>query len=473
MKRHTLFDLIATLSRPEKRHLRLAATRLKKDSRYLRLFNWIESGRARDDAELLKRLAPGVKPGDLHVLKNYLAEFIIARLREFHAHGSPTAKLVALIGEIELLFERELFDLCRERIRKAAALAAKSESHALLCEVAAWKRALELSHPDEGLASAVAQESAAIADLECVNRYWKLTADMTSDPVRTVGKLEKSLGRPAKNEPYRARVLRHHLEYARHLVQGRTSRAEKELQALIALMESRPDRMEVDPGAYGAALSNLIALRLQSRRWDGIPGLFAKVPRLAADNKAVRKSTRRMRLRLYNLELEYLRDRHRPQEARALMEEIAAWLEAPGPPFPDDYRILFHFQFACINFQDGDFAQALRWINVMLADDYGGERPELQAHARLLSLAAHYELDNLILLRYAVDGYRRYLKKVKLLNPPAVLLLRFFGRLSTALPGQHGQIFSETREALKEPSLAKSLHDWSDFFDWPAWLAAQ
>lgn len=469
MKKDTLFELVASLSKAEKRHFRLAATRLKEDTRYLRLFDAIDSGRARNDKELRAGFGAEAGVAGLHVLKNYLAESILKRLREFHSDRSFTAQILAHIGEVELLFERELFDLCRERLRMAEALAARHESHALLCEVAAWKRALELSHPGEGLSETVEMESRAIEDLSTVNRYWKLTAAMSADPVKAAGHVGLGLRRrPGKREPYRAVVLRLHLAYARHMVQGRPARAEKELAGLLAFMESRPDRIAEEPGSYGATLGNLIALRLQTRNWKDIPDLFAKVPRIP-EGSATRKSDRRMRLRFYNLELEYHRDRGRPEEARALMDEIEAYLDRPGPSLPNDYRIRFHYQFACLRFMAGDHGEALRWVNVILSDDYGGELMELQAHARLLSLALHYELGNLMLLRYAVDGYRRFLKKAGMLDSPSILLLRLFARLSTALPSEHGRIFAGAQTQLAGETAA--LKAWSDYFDWTRWLS--
>jgi hypothetical protein len=470
VKSSTLFDLIASLSKAEKRHFRIGATRLKADARYLRLFDIIESGRAQNDKDLRARFGVEMRSASLHVLKNYLAETILRRLRDFHSEGSATARILALIGEAEILYERELFGLSRERLRKAEALATIQESHALLCEIAAWKRALELSFPGEGLAKTVEAESKAIEDLAQVNSFWKLTAAMAADPVKAAGPVGLALRqRSGRREPYRAAVLRRHLAYAHNLVKGRTAKAERELAGLIAFMESRPDRLAEDPGSYGAALGNLIALHLQARRWDEVPKILAKIP-LIPEGTLVRKSTRRMRLRLYNLELEYHRDRGRPGDARVLMKEIAAYLDQPGPPFPDDYRILFHYQFACLYFMDGNNKEALRWVNVILSDDYGGDRIELQAHARLLSLALHYDLGNLILLRYAVDGYRRFLKKAGMLDPPSSLLLRLFTRLSTAVPSEHPRIFAIVRERIERTPEAEALKDWTDFFDWPRWL---
>ncbi|MCD6023663.1 MAG: hypothetical protein K0Q91_579 [Fibrobacteria bacterium] len=473
MKKEALFDLIGSLSAGEKKYFRLSSTHPGKSTRYLELFDAIESGRARNDKELRSQFSAGSEESQFHVLKNYLAESLLKRLRELNAEGSPTARILSLLGEVEILFDKELFDLCLERLRKAETLAVRHECLALLCEIASWKRALALSHPEQGLMEAVDLETKTLSDLKAVNRYWGLSAIMAADPVGATDLVGLALRRrPDRLEPDKATVLRHHLTYAHHLMRGQVTQAETGLESLIAFMESRPDRIAEDPGSYATALSNLIALRLQERRWEGIADLFAKIPRLA-DGTAARKFSRRTRLRLYNLELEYYRDRGLPAEARALMGEIVDYLETPGARFPNDYRILFHYQFACLHYMDGDRKEALRWINAILSEEYGGNRTELQAHARLLSLALHYELGNLTVLRYAVDGYRRYLKKNGMLDAPAIRILRLFANIGAAVPKKHGEIFSKAREHLSRDPEARTFKKWADYFDWPAWLTKQ
>src|SRR5687768_13856793 len=145
VKKGNLFLLIKSLSKSEKRYFRMNATMTGRDVNYLQLFDAIESQKEYDEVEIRKNLKGKKFLSQLHVTKIYLTELILKSLKNYHSNTSVHSKLFDLLKDIELLFDKELYDLCHYKIEKAEQLANKYEKLSLLTEIFFWKRKLALA----------------------------------------------------------------------------------------------------------------------------------------------------------------------------------------------------------------------------------------------------------------------------------------------------------------------------------------
>ena len=55
----------------------------------------------------------------------------------------------------------------------------------------------------------------------------------------------------------------------------------------------------------------------------------------------------------------------------------------------------------------------MKYVNEITNTRFGESIHDLERYARLLNLMIHLELDNIIVLKYAVEGCRRFLTKSK------------------------------------------------------------
>lgn len=136
--KNDLFRLIHSMSKSEKRYFSLDAQKAgKKNARYLALFRRISKMEIYDDTELKKDYK------NLSVDKAYLYEAILRSMRDYHSQKSRAAQIKEKLMDAKYLYERELYDLCDERLREAKKLAEELGDDISLLEINKQMRGLE------------------------------------------------------------------------------------------------------------------------------------------------------------------------------------------------------------------------------------------------------------------------------------------------------------------------------------------
>ena len=176
-------------------------------------------------------------------------------------------------------------------------------------------------------------------------------------------------------------------------------------------------------------------------------------------------------LRTYNIELELYRDTRDLAHGISMIEDVGDYLSSHARSIPNDYMLLFSYQFAHLYFLGHTYNDSLQWINRIIAGSWGTIRDDIQSTARMLHLIIHYELGNISLLRYAVESCRRYFRKRRSPEAYERILLRFFGNLSTAPPAEHPALFKKVELQLFTTGHEKADANVLDYVDLKAWLA--
>ena len=466
-KKNNLFLLIKSLSKSEKRYFRIYAGMSGREANYIRLFDVIEEQKEYDEDQVRQKLKGERFLSQLHVTKIYLTELILKALRNYHSGISAHAKLLDLLKEIELLFGRELYDLCHYKIKKAEGLAARYEELSLLIAVLSWKRrlALAVSGNHRDINTLLDDEARGIDQMKGLNTYWKHAVNIGN--IINNEDLLNEFTIPDTDTSYvlQSRILHAHISYSIHFIKGDLESAEHNITAMISLLEKFPERIQEDPNPYVTAIGNKIGLYLTAKRWVDIPVLIEKIREVPSKyhQKDESKFTVRLSLRIFNIELEMYRDSRQLEKGIMLIQEITRFLDQHRKAIPEDYILLFYYQFANIFFLNKEFKKSLHWVNKIIHSTFGPVREDIQAYARILNLVIHFELDNIIVLRYAVDSCRRYLKKTKLVISQDKEILQLFSKLSHAYPDEYRAIFEK---ALAGMFSANSSQDYLDIKGW-------
>lgn len=469
-KKGNLFLLIKSLSKSEKRYFRIHAAASGRDANYLQLFDAMENQEEYDEAEVRKKLKGKKFLSQLHVTKIYLTELILKALKNYHSDTSVHSRLLDLLKDIELLFDKELYDLCYYKIEKAEDLAGKYEKLSLLTEVIFWKRklALAVSRNRKDIHDLLVKEKQTIEQMKVLNTYWHHTINMGSlmrddDFLRQLSETKSDI-----TYALQSKVLHQHILYGLHFVKGDIKNAEKYISTLIRLLEKYPDRIKEDPHSYVTAIGNKIGLLLSGKRWDEIPALVSKIRevpvRYALKNES--RFTVRLWLRVFNVELEMYRDSRQLEKGMVLIDEIQLFIEKRRKAIPPDYILLFHYQFANIFFLKKEYIKSMRWLNEIINSNFGNTREDIQCYARILNLIVHFELNNIIVLRYAVDSCRRFLKKKSAEISSGKTLLNLFAKLSHAYPEEYPPIFKKAYAEIFPPDFRQT----QDYIDIKAWM---
>ncbi len=470
VKKGNLFLLIKSLSKNEKRYLRIYAGMSGRDVNYLQLFDAIEGQKEYDEGEIRKKLKGKKFLSQLHVTKIYLTELILKALKNYHFDTSVHSKLLDLLKDIELLFDKELYDLCYYKIEKAENLAQKYEKLSLLTEVLFWKRklALAISGNRKDIHSLLVKEKETIEQMNVLNSYWQHTINL-GNPINE-DKFLTRLTKTKNNIAYalQSQVLHFHILYGLHFIKGDIKKSEKDISELIKLLEKYPDRIKEDPHSYVTAIGNKIGLYLSGKRWNEIPALIYKIREVPSKYKLKNESrfTVRLWLRMFNVELEMYRDSRQLEKGIVLMNEIQQFIEKRRKAIPADYILLFYYQFANIFFLKKEYLKSLRWLNEIINSNFGNIREDIQSYTRILNLIVHFELNNIIVLRYAVDSCRRFLKKKRTEISSGKKLLNLFSKLSHAYPEEYQGIFKKAHIEIFPPQSGQT----QDYIDIKGWL---
>ena len=139
MKRRTdLYELIAAMSKSEKRYFTIDAQKSgKKGSRYLELFQAINEMEEAQEPVLRKKFGK-----NLSTDKNYLYEAILRSMRDYRSTNSLAARIREMILDAKYLSERGLYDQCEERLSNAKQLAKQLDDNLVLLEIIKEERQL-------------------------------------------------------------------------------------------------------------------------------------------------------------------------------------------------------------------------------------------------------------------------------------------------------------------------------------------
>ncbi len=474
-KKENLFYLIKSLTKAEKRYFNIFCFDNNISKNYLKLFDIISKQSKYNETVIRKKLHGQALLNQLHVAKNYLNQLILKSLRNYHSKISKEAEIKDSIRNIEILFYKELFDQCHYEIQKAEKLAHTFEDFAALVTIQKWKRQLLFATGKNNrnqIEKILTKEKEAIDALNRINQYWELTNDIFdyyNDKERRLSK--HPLMRTQKmNESMATKILHHHILYSYLVINGKAEEGFLHLIDLVDYLEQFPHRISNNPAPYVTALNNKISFLIRSKKFETVGPLLEKVRAIPQRYKLRRgsKFSVKLELRTYNIELEMYRDTKNFSKGIELIKEIEVFLQTHKKSIPQEYYLLLWYQFANIYFMKKDFAASMKYVNEIVSSRFSPSTHDLERYARLLNLMIHLELDNIIVLKYAVEGCRRFLRKVKKVHEFEKVMLRFFSKICNAPKREHKNLFVQLYKNLfKEPKLVDdNVLDYLDFQTW-------
>lgn len=454
-----LFHLIKSLSRTEKRYLKIHFKHAHKEAIYFQLFTAIDKQEVYDEEAIKVKFKNLKFVKHFHLSKRYLYDLILQALRNYHRDISQKAKVNDLLKNVEILYLKGLYPLAERDCKQAARIAETYELETAKLDVLFWLRKLiQAQTPGDRtrIGAVVEEQHQVITDIQQLNGLWQELLQLTPDPKNPRPSLQ-------------ARILQANVEYLQLLNERKIQDAEITLTQLVNDLEKYPQHLKNDPSIWPANLNNLLGLLLFEKKQAPALELIQKAKVFYASLPQLDTPTIRLILRTYNIELELYRDRKDHLAAQAAIHDIQTFLQKQKGNVPSSYLLSFWFQFANLHFSEGDYDQSLHWINRVLNDKFKGERMDLQRYIRWLNLMVHTELENYFVLRYYVGSMRRFLKKHGTLAAYEQILLRFFVQISTIgesdMKGAFAKLYGQlSKEA--ETLSAERVLDYINFLDW-------
>ena len=476
-KKGSLFRLIKSLTKAEKRYFRLFAQMSGKNKNYLRLFDVIDEMEEYDEAAIKERFKKEKFAQQLHVTKNYLQKLILKSLRNYHARLSKDAELKDLIREVEILHKKELTDSCLDALNRAEKMAIQYQKLPVLLEIIAWKRRLTLGRKVAKQkvippAIIIQEEAEALDKIKRQHQLWALNLNLLDQFGKENRGEKQALPQIPIDDPIQTQSLRLYYKQTHHFMIRDIEGAFDIARQLVETLESRQDLIQDDPASYITALNNLMGLCLHLKAYDHIPPLIDKIQQLPQTLKLKPQNPGVLSLLLhtYNIELELYRDTAQYSKGIERTRQINETIKSYTDQIPPHYQLLLNYQYAYLHFMNQQYKEALIFINRIFDLKADGLRSDILGFARLLNLMTHFELGNIMVLKYAIDSSRRFLKKIKRFGPFERMLLSFFSRLTQSPKSEFPQLMCKLDQQLSQHQPKQQIDQALDYLNIREWL---
>ncbi|HEX2615976.1 MAG TPA: hypothetical protein VHL57_00465, partial [Flavobacteriales bacterium] len=420
------------MTRPEKRYYKLYTSRhlLGGHSNYHLLFDAIAAMDVYDEAALRKKFEGEAFLRSFSITKRRLYESILQSLNAFHADSSLDAKLRRQLHQVELLYQRALYQDAEKILRSVRTQARTHERHGLLLEVADWQRRLmertNYQDVDSGdLEEMRAQAAGVLQQWGEMDTLWHLKSrsflllyrggqarDRASE-----GELRAMLDHALLAEGVqlgsrKARFLHHHVRSAIAFALGELAECERHLEINGTMLRTEQEHFIDEPNLLLSVMSNHTYVRMRLGQYDAaIAGLkeFRRLPLMLPDAPSPDLEMKVFAMGA-SLELTVLNRMGAFDQAVEKLNDIEDGLTR----FSDQLSVIrkagicFQAAYACFGAERYD--KALRWCNRLLNESGIDAHEELHAMARLLDLMVLLELGKHDLLPYSLRNTERFLR---------------------------------------------------------------
>jgi len=426
----SLFRLIRSMSKSEKRHFKLYAGRHSvNQNNYLKLFDAIDRQKDYDEALIVKKFNKESFINRFPITKKRLYETVLRSLDAFHSQSSIDAELKRELHFAEILYKKSLYNQCAKILASARHTALKHEKYSTLGEIHTWQKKLiekdnYLGQDKEGI-EAMLHEDVLIADrMKDFNEYWNIKSRLfillnKRGKVRNNKELNSFkkiidntlLKNEGKAHSYEARYLFNHIYSAYHFGTGDYKNSYRFLKRNVELIEAHPYVFKEEPNIYFSVLTNLIYVSTVLKKYDEVFQLMNKLKSVPETLDTSRNEDLEIKLfsSAYSIEITLYNTLSEFEKAISLIPTIEKGLERFGDKISRLRRAYFYFNISVAYFGAEKYSAALRWTNRLFSEPNIDENQDIYCFARILNLIIHIELQNDDVIPYILTSTSRYL----------------------------------------------------------------
>lgn len=488
-----LFDLIKSLTKSEKRFFKLQSSLQSGDKNYVRLFDCIDKMEEYDE-ELIKKTFDGERfIRHLPSEKNHLYKLILKALRSYYSDTSISSVLKQEIKNIEILFNKALFDECGKFLTRAKKMAIKYEKFYYHFELINWEKTLLEEAFEDGkfnhdIDELIAEEQEVIDKLRNLAEYQVLYSKInyvfrSGGYVRTEENraiVDEIVNHPlikGKNTALskRAATICYYTQGFCNMANGDYVTALEKFTRVKTILDEQEHLRGDLPKRYIRTLSNMITCLVDKKKFAEAAELVTHM-RSFGDKEgfqhidvqvSIFKNAGLAELELYHHTGDF-------DQGVLAAEEIMKRLAEFQGKLHKEQEMMFFYQFAYIYFGAKQFNKSLSWINKVLNDNENNLRQDLYSYARLFNLAIHFELANFDLLEYTIKSTSRYLQKRERDFPMEKVIIESFKKLiRNQSESERKKQFSVFHERLLELKAEPENEIVFKYFDFEKWAKSK
>lgn len=489
-----IFRLIHSLSKSEKRHFKIYASRhvIGEENNYIRLFNAIDRQQEYDEKALRQQFRSEKFVRHLAVTKNYLYRLILESMRVYHAERSPAARIRNHLHDAEFFFDRLFFAQSKKSLEKARRLIEEYDRYTYMPAVLELERRIMTEEEYEGCSPDTLTDFAAacrdaIERIDNLTRYWDISARIffiylqqgqgASRTEELRQELHSLVDTPLLRSEeaaltFEAREYFYHINGIYYFLQSDYARAHYYSGRHIDLLEQTPGYIERQALRYLGRLSIYLADSFKLKLYDEFFAGLDKIKTFPERYPAVRNDKTEAEIfKLCSmLELYACVELGDCERGLAIAPDIERGIKQHEEYIEQSLLVSFHFNLTSLYFLAGRYNDALHRINVLLNTSLP-VREDVYGCARVFAMIIHYELGNRDLLDYLLKSMYRYLYRRNRLHRFEALVLRLIRKLTSVRSEKELlPVLCELREELRPLADDPYERQAFEYMDITAWL---
>ncbi|WP_187262016.1 hypothetical protein [Pontibacter beigongshangensis] len=435
-----LTTLIKSLSKSEKRYFRWSYPWQSGDKVYGDLYDMLEKGNHSSQSIKIK-LKQAYPDAVLEPACKHLYKMLMRSLRNYEAEKSVENKLINLLGDVRILFNKGIFELCFSEIEKAKNMAYRHEKFGYYLLFARlelqYLTSLEFPNTDE---TTLLEKQEKINDLLYhelfINRHASLYELLTyryhkQGNVRSETEsallydllLEESqVSSTKKYSSFESDKLHLHFQSTYFLMSGSPEHSLQIFRELNDLFLKNKSLWADSPVYYVYLLHGILTDLHLIEEHENMPFFLEELQQVQPNANSLLILKQHL---VYFHQLGFLTAQGKFNDALATAREYEKQFMSKTVMVPPNTLAAMYFRLAVVYFSIKDYTKSLQLVNTILNTSGSFISSQLYVLGRLLHLLIHLELRNEDYLHYEIKSVERKLKKSKKLFTLEKITLQF------------------------------------------------
>ncbi len=486
-------DLIEALTKAEKRHFMLYARRnaTKSDALFIKLFEQL-SRRKRFDEEAILKAVPEIRKSQIPNLRSKLYREILRALRLLRSQSKAEIEIHEYIDYAYVLYDKGLYRQSLSVLERAKAKAKETKQQALILEIVAFEKQIESQHITrsiDGRAEELSDEAICLAEslldevaysnlsLKLYGLYLKMGHARNKAEEKQVKEYFRT-NLPSASEQHLNFTQKLYLYQSYVWLYQITQEFAKQYRYAVKWVDLFHDNPEMIPAnipMYLKGLHNVMNAQYLTFQYDRFTASLQELILFNSSGKYTltknEESLRVLFIYIHKLNDHFLKGTF--ADGVTWVHELERIIDEDPYNWDIHRRMVFNYKIACIYFGAGDNEQAITRLNKINNTFNPNLREDIQGFARILSLIAHFELGNDILVSYQLKSVYRFLLKMKELNATHAEILNFVKRTPRMLPSDVHNEFIALRKRLLKVQKSRFENRSSLYLDIISWLESK
>lgn len=483
----TLFQLIHSLQKAEKRAFKLYATRhsSNEDLKMIQMFDAIDKMPEYDDAVLLKKLQ-FTKKEQLANRKVHLYKQILASLRLLESNEHIDLQLHQQLDYARILYNKGLYLQSLKILERVKEAAREAYQDSFLLQALFLEKKIEALHITRSLKDRAGQIA---AEATVLMKGLSVTSHLSNLALELYGWFvnygharneedEKSIYNFFhQNIPPHEEIKSFYqkLYYYQSLCWYAFIRLDylsyyRYTQKWVDAFHREPQMIAIETGHYIKGMHNLVSAHFDLRNDEKFEADLKVFEDFAATDLVRNNENNATQtfIYLYTAKINKHFMHGTFDEGLKLVPELEQKLKDYAL-YMDAHRVLvFYYKIASLYFGTGDYDNTIIYLSKIINWKVN-LRADLQCYARLLHLIAHFELGNYNLLEYLIKSVYRFMAKMENLSLVEEKIFKFLHQSFHLTAKQVRPEFEKLLEELKSvegDKLASRAFSYLDIISW-------